>query len=60
VELWAAIDLMGGSAVTLVQGRASEKTVWDESPLRFAERWQEEGAFGLHVVDLDAARSGHR
>ncbi|MGD0638114.1 MAG: 1-(5-phosphoribosyl)-5-[(5-phosphoribosylamino)methylideneamino] imidazole-4-carboxamide isomerase [Nitrososphaerales archaeon] len=55
MELWAAIDLMGGSAVTLVQGRASEKTVWDESPLRFAERWQEEGAFGLHVVDLDAA-----
>jgi phosphoribosylformimino-5-aminoimidazole carboxamide ribotide isomerase len=55
VELWAAIDLMGGSAVTLIQGRAKEKTVWDESPLRFAERWQEEGAYGLHVVDLDAA-----
>jgi len=55
VELWAAIDLMGGSAVTLVQGRANEKTVWDESPLRLAERWQDEGAFGLHLVDLDAA-----
>jgi len=55
VELWAAIDLMGGSAVTLVQGRAKEKTVWNGSPVRLAERWQDEGAFGLHVVDLDAA-----
>jgi phosphoribosylformimino-5-aminoimidazole carboxamide ribotide isomerase len=55
MELWAAIDLMEGSAVTLVQGRARERTIWDESPLRFAERWQDEGAHGLHVVDLDAA-----
>jgi len=55
MELWAAIDLMEGSAVTLVQGRAKERTVWDESPLRLANRWQEEGADGLHVVDLDAA-----
>ena len=55
MELWAAIDLMEGSAVTLVQGRATERTVWDESPLRFARRWQDEGADGLHVVDLDAA-----
>ncbi len=55
MELWAAIDLMGGSVVTLVQGRAAERTVWEESPLRFAERWQDEGADGLHVVDLDAA-----
>lgn len=55
MELWAAIDLMGGSAVTLVQGKAADRTVWDQSPLRFAERWQDEGAHGLHLVDLDAA-----
>ncbi|MDA4113478.1 MAG: 1-(5-phosphoribosyl)-5-[(5-phosphoribosylamino)methylideneamino] imidazole-4-carboxamide isomerase [Thaumarchaeota archaeon] len=55
MELWAAIDLMEGSAVTLVQGRADERTVWEESPLQLAKRWQDEGADGLHIIDLDAA-----
>jgi phosphoribosylformimino-5-aminoimidazole carboxamide ribotide isomerase len=55
MELWAAIDLMGGSAVTLVRGEANERTVWAARPLEFAQRWQGEGADGLHVIDLDAA-----
>jgi phosphoribosylformimino-5-aminoimidazole carboxamide ribotide isomerase len=55
MELWAAIDLLEGSAVTLVQGKADERTVWEESPLQLAKRWQDEGADGLHIIDLDAA-----
>lgn len=53
--MWAAIDLMGGRAVTLVQGRPGEKKVWDESPIQLARKWREAGADGLHLVDLDAA-----
>jgi phosphoribosylformimino-5-aminoimidazole carboxamide ribotide isomerase len=55
MELWAAIDLMEGSVVTLVQGRATEKTRWKDDPVRLAERWEAEGAHGLHIIDLDAA-----
>lgn len=55
MELWAAIDLMEGSVVTLVQGRDTEKRRWEENPLQLAERWESEGADGLHIVDLDAA-----
>lgn len=55
MELWAAIDLMGGSSVTLVQGRPEERTVWKQTPLEFAKRWEDEGAHGIHIVDLDAA-----
>jgi len=55
MELWAAIDLMEGSVVTLVQGRATEKRRWEENPIQLAERWESEGADGLHIVDLDAA-----
>jgi len=55
MELWAAIDLLEGSAVTLVQGKAHERTVWEKSPLQLAKRWQDEGADGLHIIDLDAA-----
>lgn len=55
MELWAAIDLMGGSAVTLIQGRAADSTVWKGNPLQLAERWENEGADGIHIIDLDAA-----
>ncbi len=55
MELWAAIDIMGGSVVTLVQGRPEDKTVWKGTPVEFARRWQGEGADGIHVIDLDAA-----
>ncbi len=55
MEVWAAIDLLGGKAVTLVQGDASRRTVWREGPLELAARWENEGAQGLHIVDLDGA-----
>jgi phosphoribosylformimino-5-aminoimidazole carboxamide ribotide isomerase len=55
LELWAAIDLLSGSVVTLKQGKEEMKTTWEEKPLEVAERWEREGADGLHIVDLDAA-----
>lgn len=55
MELWAAIDLLGGRVVTLRQGKPEERTTWKGRPEDVASRWQDEGADGLHVVDLDAA-----
>jgi len=55
MELWAAIDLLGGSVVTLKQGKESEKTTWKETPAEVAARWEDEGAYGIHIIDLDAA-----
>jgi len=55
MQLWAAIDLLEGAVVTLTRGRASERTVWKDEPLPIAEKWEAEGAHGLHLVDLDAA-----
>ena len=50
-----AIDLRGGRAVRLVRGNPSEETAYADDPVGVAERFQEEGARRLHVVDLDAA-----
>ena len=50
-----AIDLRGGRAVRLVRGDPSEETAYADDPVAVAERFQEEGARRLHVVDLDAA-----
>ena len=55
LELWAAIDLLSGSVVTLRQGKEEAGTKWDEGAIEFAARWEREGADGLHIIDLDAA-----
>ncbi len=52
--LLPAVDIAGGQAVQLVQGRAgSEKHFGD--PRAAAQRWQDAGAEWIHLVDLDAA-----
>jgi len=53
-----AIDIQGGKAVRLRQGRAEDSTVFSDSPLEVAKRFASEGATRLHVVDLDGAFSG--
>jgi phosphoribosylformimino-5-aminoimidazole carboxamide ribotide isomerase len=54
MEIWAAIDLHRGRAVTLVRGEMERATTWDGDPRETAKRWASEGADGLHIVDLDA------
>ncbi len=39
----------------LLRGDLSETTVYDADPVEVARRFADEGADGLHVVDLDAA-----
>jgi phosphoribosylformimino-5-aminoimidazole carboxamide ribotide isomerase len=56
--LLPAIDILDGKAVRLRRGNFEEKTVYDADPLDAARRWVQAGARGLHVVDLDGARSG--
>jgi phosphoribosylformimino-5-aminoimidazole carboxamide ribotide isomerase len=58
VILYPAIDIRGGKAVRLAQGRFDDETVYDEDPLHAARNWVEQGARYLHVVDLDGARTG--
>ncbi len=61
MQLYPAIDLMGGEVVRLKQGRADQKTVYSSDPVAFAKRWETEGGDWLHIVDLDAAFTGeHR
>jgi phosphoribosylformimino-5-aminoimidazole carboxamide ribotide isomerase len=56
--LLPAVDILDGKAVRLAGGDFEAQTVYDADPLEAAERWVEQGARALHVVDLDGARSG--
>ncbi len=53
-----AIDLKDGKCVRLRQGAMDDVTVFSEDPVAMADRWVEEGARRLHIVDLDGAYAG--
>jgi phosphoribosylformimino-5-aminoimidazole carboxamide ribotide isomerase len=57
-DILPAIDLRGGRVVRLRQGDFDRETTYVESPAETARRFAEAGARWLHVVDLDAARTG--
>jgi phosphoribosylformimino-5-aminoimidazole carboxamide ribotide isomerase len=58
VEIYPAIDLRGGRCVRLYQGDFGRETVYGDDPVGQAKRFDDEGASWIHVVDLDAARTG--
>ncbi len=57
-ELLPAIDLRGGRVVRLQQGDFGRETAYSDDPASVARDFAAAGASWLHVVDLDAARSG--
>lgn len=57
MDLYPAVDLLGGRCVRLVQGDFDRRTDYGD-PVAAAVELAGAGAPWLHVVDLDAARSG--
>jgi len=53
-----AIDLRRGQVVRLFQGRYDREKNYQLSPLEVAKQFAEAGAKLIHLVDLDAARTG--
>jgi phosphoribosylformimino-5-aminoimidazole carboxamide ribotide isomerase len=58
VDLYPAIDLRGGRCVRLYQGDYGKETAYGTDPVTVAEQFAASGARWIHVVDLDAARTG--
>ncbi len=58
MQVIPAIDLKGGKCVRLTQGEFTKAEIYTEDPVKYALRWQQEGATRLHIVDLDGAKAG--
>jgi phosphoribosylformimino-5-aminoimidazole carboxamide ribotide isomerase len=58
VDLFPSIDVREGAVVRLLRGDYSLQTTYDDDPVGVARRFDAAGARWIHVVDLDAARSG--
>jgi phosphoribosylformimino-5-aminoimidazole carboxamide ribotide isomerase len=56
--LYPAIDIRGGKCVRLLQGDYNQETVFHDSPVEVAKRWEALGAQWIHLVDLDGAKAG--
>ena len=57
MDLYPAIDLRQGGVVRLARGDFAEERRYGD-PLELARRYEAAGARWIHVVDLDAARTG--
>ena len=58
IDLYPAIDLLGGRCVRLHQGDYGQVTTYDVDPVEVAKGFVADGAPWVHLVDLDAARTG--
>lgn len=58
MDLIAAIDLLDGGAVRLVQGDYARRAASVADPAETIRGWVRAGLRWLHLVDLDGARSG--
>lgn len=56
--IFPAIDILNGKCVRLVQGDYNQETVYGDSPVDMAKTWENKGAEYIHIVDLNAAKSG--
>lgn len=58
MDIFPAIDLLGGRAVRLTRGDYEQVKVYGDDPAAIAADFAARGARYLHVVDLDGARTG--
>ncbi len=58
MDFYPAIDLRDGKCVRLYQGDYGQETVYGDDPVAQARAFESAGAPWIHVVDLDAARTG--
>lgn len=55
--IYPAIDIRGGQCVRLYKGDYAQETVYGD-PIEMAQKWVEQGAAWIHLVDLDGAKKG--
>ena len=60
MDILPSIDLLGGKVVRLSQGDYARTTTYGDDPVGVSRQFVAAGARWIHMVDLDAARSGLR
>ena len=53
-----AIDILDGKCVRLLKGNYSDVTVYNENPIEQVKIFKNAGFKNIHIVDLNAAKTG--
>jgi phosphoribosylformimino-5-aminoimidazole carboxamide ribotide isomerase len=53
-----AIDILNGKCVRLLKGNYSDVTVYNENPIKQVKIFKKAGFKNIHIVDLNAAKTG--
>src|SRR5690625_2678757 len=56
--IFPAIDILDGNCVRLIQGDYNQESIYGDSPVAMAQKWEQLGAQYIHIVDLNGAKSG--
>lgn len=56
MNIYPAIDLKNNRCIRLRQGRFDQEIVYNDTPLKIAKKWMDDGAYCLHLIDLDGAK----
>ncbi len=59
IETIPSISVMSGKVARTVQGDYSALTTYKESPLVFAQQFQDHGITKIHLIDLDGSKRGN-
>ena len=58
IQIIPSISIINGKVTRLKQGDYSNETVYKDSPVDVARRFEEVGIKKIHIVDLDGAKKG--
>ncbi len=58
MNIFPAIDILGGCAVRLFKGDYDQMTIYSTEPVEIAKDFENAGAKFIHLVDLEGAKSG--
>lgn len=58
MQVYPAIDILGGKAVRLTQGDYSRYEIFADNPVDVLQQFVAKGSQNLHAVDLDGAKDG--
>ena len=56
IRIIPAIDIIEGKCVRLSEGDFKRVKIYDQDPLKVAQKFEDSGVTHLHLVDLDGAR----
>tara|TARA_B110000438_G_scaffold301435_1_gene356307 strand:- start:7098 stop:7808 length:711 start_codon:yes stop_codon:yes gene_type:complete len=58
MKIYPALDIRDGKCVRLIKGNYKNEIIFNDDPVKVAEKFERDGSKFIHIIDLDGAKSG--